>query len=262
MNLGLEGKVAVVAASSSGIGRAAAERFGREGARVVVNGRHEESLHATAEAIRAATGADVAEIVADMAAADGPAMLVNGAIERFGGLDVLVTNAGGPPAKPFGDLTDDLWEAAFQLTLMSAVRLIRSALPHLAARGGSVVNVESYVVKQPDPVMVLSDTFRVGVVALAKALARECAGQGVRLNTVGPGLIWTQRQIDLTRLQAEREGISFDEAKQRRTDGVPMKRFGGPDDMGNVIAFLASPAAGYITGQTLLVDGGLYPGLM
>ncbi|HZU12594.1 MAG TPA: SDR family oxidoreductase [Chloroflexota bacterium] len=257
MNLGLEGKVAVVAASSAGIGRAAATQFAREGARVVMNGRTAATLHEAAQAVRDSTGADVAEVVADMADANGPASLIQRAVERFDGVDVLVTNAGGPPAGKFDALSDTDWEKAFQLTLMSAVRLIRAALPHLSRTQGSVVNVQSWVVKQPDPVMVLSDSLRVAVVALSKALADECAGNGVRFNTVGPGQIWTQRQMDLTRLQAEREGTTFEDARARRAAGIPMKRFGSPEDMGNAIAFLASPAAGYITGQTLLIDGGL-----
>lgn len=261
MDLELRDKVAVVAASSGGIGRAAAEGFAREGARVVVNGRHQDSLHETAEAIRSETGAQVEEIVGDVSQEDDCRRLIDGAVERFGSIDTLVSNAGGPPSKPFTQLTDQDWESAFQLTLMSAVHLIRAALPHLRQSQGSVVNITSYVVKQPDKVMVLSDALRVGVVALSKAVSEECAADGVRLNNVAPGLIWTNRQQHLTEVQAEREGISFDEALQRREASVPMKRFGTPREMGDAIVFLCSPAAGYITGQTLMIDGGLGKGL-
>jgi 3-oxoacyl-[acyl-carrier protein] reductase len=261
VDLGLKGKVAVVAASSAGIGRAAAEAFAGEGCRVVVNGRHGESLHHTAEEIRSSTGAEVEEVVGDVSRSEDCRQLVDRAVARFGGIDALVTNAGGPPSKPFDQLSDEDWERAFDLTLMSNVHLIREALPHLRRTRGAIVNVTSYVVKQPDKVMVLSDTLRIGVVALSKAISEECAADGVRLNNVAPGLIWTDRQKQLTEVQAEREGISFDEALKGRESSVPLKRFGTPKEMGDTIAFLCSPAAGYITGQTLLIDGGLAKGI-
>lgn len=262
MDLGLEGKVAVVAASSQGIGRAAAEGFARDGARVVMNGRREDVLRRAADEIQRQTGAEVDAVVGDMSVARDAEALIDRALARFGSIDALVTNAGGPPSKRFEEIDDAAWEAAFHLTLMSAVRLIRHALPHLAETRGSVVNVTSYIVKQPDPVMVLSDALRVGVVALTRALATECAATGVRLNNVGPGLIWTERQRQLIEVQSERESVSFDEALHRREKSVPMQRFGTSQEMANIIVFLASPAAGYVTGQTLLVDGGLYRGLM
>lgn len=262
MDLGLENKVAVVAASSAGLGRATALAFAQEGARVVINGRHADSLRQTGDDIRAATGADVEEVVGDVAIPDDCRRLVERAVARFGAIDALVTNAGGPPAKRFVDVTDQDWDSAYRLTLGSVISLVRCALPHLRETHGAVATIGSYVVKQPDPVMTLSNTFRTGVVALLKTLSEDLAGDGVRFNHVGPGLIMTNRQVHLTEAQSAREGISFDEALARREAGVPLGRIGTPEQFANVVVFLCSDAASYVTGQTVLVDGGLYKGLM
>lgn len=261
MDLGLAGKVAVVAASSAGIGRATAEVFAREGARVVVNGRDQKTLDATAGDIRAATGAEVEAVAGDVSKTDDAQRLIEGAVSRFGGIDALVTNAGGPPSMRFDELTPEDWDRAYRLTLGSVVDLVRFALPYLRASRGAVTTVGSYVVKSPDPVMTLSNTFRTGVVALLKTLSEDMAPEAVRFNHVAPGLIMTDRQVSLARLQSERENISYEEAIARREQSVPMKRIGSADDVANIIVFLCSDAAGYITGQTVVVDGGLYKGL-
>jgi 3-oxoacyl-[acyl-carrier protein] reductase len=262
MDLGLQGKVAVVAASSTGLGRATAEVFAQEGARVVVNGRHAESLRRTADEIRAATGAEVEEIVGDLSVPDDCRRLIDQAVGRFGRIDALVTNAGGPPAKRFEDVGDEDWDSAYRLTLGSVIALVRCALPHLRESRGAVASISSYVVKQPDPVMTLSNTFRTGVIALLKTLSEDLAGEGVRFNSVGPGLIMTDRQVHLTEAQSAREGIPYDEALARREVSVPLGRFGTPREFANVVVFLCSDAAAYVTGQTVLVDAGLYKGLM
>lgn len=262
MDLGLRGKVAVVAASSAGIGRATAEVFAREGARVVINGRRPESLERAAREIRDTIGAEVEPVVGDVSRTEDAHHLIGAAVRRFGGIDALVTNAGGPPAMHFEETTPEDWERAYHLTLGSVVDLVRFALPHLRASHGAVATVGSYVVKAPDPVMTLSNTFRTGVVALLKTLSEDLAPAGVRFNHVGPGLIMTDRQVQLAEAQSRRENISYEEALSRREESVPMRRIGAAEDVANAIVFLCSDAGSYITGQTLLVDGGLYEGLM
>lgn len=262
MDLGLQGKVAVVTASSTGLGRATAEIFAQEGARVVVNGRHAESLRRTADQIRDATEAEVEEVVGDVSLSDDCRRLVDRAVERFGRIDALVMNAGGPPAKRFEDISDEDWDNAYRLTLGSVISLLQCALPHLRESRGAVAAITSYVVKQPDPVMTLSNTFRTGVVALLKTLSEDLAEDGVRFNNVAPGLIMTDRQVHLTEAQSTREGVSYDEALSQRERSVPLGRFGTPREFANMVVFLCSDAAGYVTGQTVLVDAGLYKGLM
>lgn len=261
MDLGLTGKVAVVAASSAGIGRATAQAFAREGARVVINGRREDVLRATAAEI-AATGAEVEAVVSDLTDAEGCELLVRRAVDRFGGIDALVTNAGGPPSKLFAEITDDEWHAAFDLTMMSGVRLMRAALPYLKSSRGSIVNITSISVKQPIPGLALSNSIRPGVVGLGKTLADELAAEDVRVNDVGPGSVWTDRQEYLVRTRAERKGTSVEAEIAQIEQAIPMKRLGTPEEVANLIVFLCSPAAGYITGSTILVDGGAYKGLM
>lgn len=261
MDLGLTGKVAVVAASSAGIGRATARVFAVEGARVVINGRREDVLRATSAEI-AAGGAEVEAVVSDLTTAEGCDLLVRRAVERFGGIDALVTNAGGPPSKPFAEISDEEWHAAFDLTMMSGVRLMRAALPYLRSSRGSIVNITSISVKQPIPGLALSNSIRPGVVGLGKTLADELAGEGIRVNDVGPGSVRTDRQEYLARTRAERKGISVEAEIAQIEQGIPMRRLGTPEEVANLVVFLCSPAAGYITGSTILVDGGAYKGLM
>lgn len=261
MDLGLAGRVAVVAASSQGIGRAVACRFAAEGARVVINGRREDVLREAEQEI-AAAGAEVEAVVADLSSREGCERLVQRSVERFGAIDALVTNAGGPPSRPFADLDDEDWRNAFELTMMSTVRLTRAALPYLQAARGCIVNITSISVKQPIPGLVLSNSIRPGVVGLGKTLAEELAAGGIRVNDVAPGSVWTERQEYLVKTRAERQNVSVEDEIARVEAAIPLKRFGTAQEVANVVVFLCSPASGYVTGSTVLVDGGAYKGLM
>lgn len=256
MDLGLKGKAAAVMAGSEGLGRASARALAREGADVAICGRREDVLRSTAKAIADETGRQVVPIVADVGDALDVERFVNAAASDLRGLDVLVVNAGGPPHGSFSTLTDEQWRAAFDLTVMSAVRAVRAALPHFRA-GGSVVAIQSTSVKQPIDGLLLSNALRMSVIGLFKSLSIEYGAANVRFNVVLPGGIATDRLKDLTASQAEKSGISMDEAWARRTRSTPLGRIGEPDEIGSAVAWLASDAARYVTGAVLQVDGGL-----
>ena len=265
MDLGLAGRVALVTAASRGLGFASATALAGEGASLVVCAREPQRLEAAAAELQsvAPSGVRIEQVALDVSAPDAAARLVGVARERFGRLDVLVTNAGGPPAGSFLKVGDADWERAFQLTLMSVVRLAREALPLLRASGqGRVVNILSTSVKQPIDDLVLSNALRMAVVGMAKTLAREVAGADVTVNNVLPGVILTDRQRELRGAEAARRGISFDQLVQEVGRSIPAGRVGQPEDVGNLVAFLASRQAGYITGTSIQVDGGLVLGAM
>jgi 3-oxoacyl-[acyl-carrier protein] reductase len=262
MDLGLRGKAAAVMAASDGLGRACALALAREGADVAICGRREDELRSTAKAIADETGRRVAPIVADVSDPRDVERFVNAAAMDLRGLHVLVVNAGGPPAGRFDALTDDQWQEAFNLTLMSAVRAIRHALPHFRTEGGgSVVGIQSTSVKQPIEELLLSNSIRLGVVGLFKSLATQYAPENVRFNLVLPGSMATDRLKELTGAQAARKGITPEEAWAQRAASIPLGRIGEPDELAAAVAFLASDKARYVTGATLQVDGGLirYP---
>lgn len=257
MNLGLDGKRALVLGSSDGLGKAVATELAREGARVAVCSRDESRASTAAEAIVEETGGEAVAFVVDVAEDGSLAALVAAVAERFGGLDLLVCNAGGPPPGDFRALNEGAWDRAYQLTLQSVVRSIRYALPHLeVGNDPAVLAIGSSSVAAPIPNLLLSNVFRPAVHALINALAEEFADAGVRLNLLSPGRIHTSRVDALDQANAERSGRSFSEIRAASLASIPMGRLGEPGEFGRVAAFLLSPAASYMTGSSVLVDGG------
>jgi len=258
MELGLEGRAALVAAASKGIGRACAAGLAAEGARVAICARTRADLEAAAEEIRAKTGAEVLAFPADVTSAADVKALVEATVHAFGRLDVLVTNAGGPPPGPFDRMTDEAFQAAFELNLLSTVRLIREALPHMRARRwGRIVNIQSTSVKQPIDGLLLSNAIRPGVAGLAKTLAAELGRDGITINTVCPGRILTDRSRSFMEHRARQAGLPFEEFLKQDVAAIPLGRIGQPEEVAHVVAFLASERASYLTGVALQVDGGL-----
>lgn len=258
MDLGLQGKRAVVLAASSGLGFATAQALAREGARLALCSRDQERVEAAAGRIgNAAPGAEVHAFAADVSSGASLEEFFGRAAGALGGLDVLVCNAGGPPAGGFEALDEERWAGAFQLTLMSVVRSVRLALPLLReAGGGRVLTIVSSSVKQPIPNLLLSNVFRPAVQGLCKSLARELAGDGIQVNCLAPGRIATERIEELDRDRAERQGLPVEEVRAQSIAAIPMGRLGEPDEFGRVAAFLCSDAARYVTGSTVFVDGG------
>jgi 3-oxoacyl-[acyl-carrier protein] reductase len=258
MDLGLGGRVALVTASSRGLGRAVATELAAEGARVMITSRGSEQLARTAQAIAQQTGAEVGHVVADVSDADDVRRLLDKTRERFGEVEVLVHNAGGPPAGRFADIDDGAWQQAFELNVLSAVRLFRDTLPAMRSAGfGRIVSIASSSVKQPLDDLLLSNSLRLAVVGLVKTVAVDVASDGVLVNVLAPGRIATERVAALDAHRAERTGIDVEEVRRRSERSIPAGRYGSPAEFAKAAAFLASAANTYVTGQTVLVDGGM-----
>lgn len=262
MDLGIRGKVALVAAASKGLGRAIAEELAAEGVSLVMCARSKEALDEAVEAIRSSTGVEVAGFAADVSKPEDVTRLVNAAIDRFSRIDILVTNAGGPPSALFESVTPEMWDAAVRTTLLSTINLCREVLPGMRERKwGRIINVTSITVKQPVEGLILSNSLRAGVTGFAKTLSNEVATDGITVNCIIPGHMRTQRAIDLTKANAARQGISIEDAVKKREAEIPMRRTGEPREFAALAAFLASERASYITGTSIQVDGGWIKGL-
>jgi 3-oxoacyl-[acyl-carrier protein] reductase len=241
MDLGLQGKAALVMAASKGLGRAVTTELAREGANVMISSRDQDTLAQAAE-IGEETGAEVEYRAADITRAEDVRALVSHAADRFGGGGVLV-NTGGPPAGTFDDFDDEGWQFAFELVLLSLIRAVRGVLPLMRERGGGrIVNIASSSVKQPIENLILSNTFRTGIATLAKSLSVELAPDGILLNTIGPGRISTARSQSMDASRAEALGVLVEEVRGQVESQIPLGRYGSTEELARVAAFLASPA--------------------
>lgn len=257
MDLGLGNKVALVAAASRGLGRATAMELAREGAALVICARSADALDTTRRAIETATGVRVHAVAADLSQRADIDRVTSEALRAFGRVDVLVTNAGGPPAGPFESFEWDAWERTVNLTLRSAVELTRAVLPGMRERRwGRVINVTSITVKQPVDNLILSNSVRSAVTGFARTLANETATEGITVNCIIPGYTRTERVEHLADANAAKEGTTREEVLSRFEREIPMHRLGEPEEFAAVAAFLASERASYITGQSIVVDGG------
>ncbi len=257
MELNLKGKTALVLASSQGLGKAIAASFVQEGVNVVLASRNEEKLSGVQKELSSMDAGRVSFIQTDITDPIQIKQAVQHAIDTYGQLDILVNNAGGPPAGSFEQITDEQWQQAFELNLLSYIRTIREALPHLKKNGGKIINIASSSIKEPIPGLLLSNTFRTGIVGLTKTLASELAQDNILINTVAPGRIATDRVAFLDEVNAEKQGITKAHMEEKVKAGIPLGRYGEPEEFAKVVTFLVSDANSYMTGSSFLVDGGM-----
>src|SRR5579871_34513 len=261
MDFGIKGQSAIVAAASKGLGRACAIALAAEGVNVAVFARDLDALNETAAAARA-KGAQAIAIQADVTKPDDIRQVVDRAASEFGRLDILVCNAGGPTPGTFATATEEQWEQAFHLNLMSVVRLVNTALPHLRKQGGGrIINLVSTSVREPIEGLTLSNSIRPGVIGLAKTLSQELGPDHITVNNIITGSILTDRQRSLRERTAQQLGISVEEAIKRVEKNIPLGRLGEPEELAALVAFLAARQAAYITGTSIPVDGGILKGI-
>ena len=259
MDLGIRGRRALICASSKGLGKGCAEALAGEGVDLVLNARGAESLEATAASIRSTYGVSVEAVAADITTEAGQAAV----LEAAGDIDILVTNAGGPPPGLWSDWGRDDFIAAFDANLLTPIALIKASLPGMMDRGwGRIVNITSVAVKAPIPVLGLSNTARSGLTGYVAGVSRQVAGSGVTINNLLPGLHDTDRLVTLDKVDAGARGISEDDARQARMQTVPAGRFGTSEEFGAACAWLCSAKAGFVIGQNILLDGGAFPGAL
>jgi len=256
MELGLKGKRAIVMAASRGLGYASAFGLAREGCRLIVCSRDQARIEAAAAAITKETGAEVKALVADVSSASEAKRLVDAAVSAYGGLEIVVHNAGGPPAGETLQMTEEQWQKAFEQNLLSFTRIVGAAAPEMKKAGyGRVLTIASSSIKQPIPNLALSNALRAGVWGIAKTLSRELAPQGILVNVIAPGRIDTERIAELDQANAQKSGKSVEDVRQASIGGIPLGRLGRPEELANLVVFLASQAGSYITGQAITVDG-------
>lgn len=257
MDLGLRGKVALVAAASQGLGFAVANEIAREGASLIICSRSDESLQRACDVIRTGSGAQVLGVAGDVTVLADVERIVAAGLAKFDQIDILVTNVGGPPAGRFESMTRDQWAKAHDLLLTSVLDLTRLVLPGMKKRRwGRILNITSIASKQPVDNLILSNSLRAAVSGFAKTLANEVAVDGITVNNILPGYTLTERLDELIRFLAENEGISADEVRARWESEIPMRRLGDPKEFAAIAAFLVSERASYITGSSIAVDGG------
>lgn len=262
MDLGLKNKKAVITGASKGLGFAVAEILVQEGAELTINSRDPQNLFSAGNLLRK-SGITIHEIAGDVSEPEFPNMFIQQAAEKMGGIDILITNAGGPRTGKFAQLSDEDWSQAVNLSLLSHVRLIRAALPYLAASNyGSVLTITSISAKQPIPDLILSNTLRAGVLGLTKSLALELAEQNIRVNSILPSWTATERAVQLIHARAEANNSSYEVEMAKQTSAAPLGRLAEPEEFARSAVFLCSPAASYLTGVMLSVDGGSYKGLL
>jgi 3-oxoacyl-[acyl-carrier protein] reductase len=263
MDLGLKDKRILVTGSSRGLGHATAVALAKEGAQVAINGRDEATIKSTAGRMSTETGAQVIGLAGDVSLVDIPEKLIGQTVKEFGGLDILITNAGGPPPGSIDSLDEAAWQKGVDLCLMLHVRLIKSALPYLRkSDSASVLTVTSMSVKQPIANLLLSNSIRAATVGLTKSLALELGRDGIRVNSILPGWTETERITELMTARAAANHSTVEEEMRRQSEFSPLGRMGQPEEFANAAAFLVSPAASYITGVMLNVDGGMYKGTL
>lgn len=259
VDLQLKDKTVIVTAASKGLGKASALQFAEAGAKVLISSRSEADLKEAVSEIKEKTGnEEVRYAVCDITNKASIEKLVQTAVDWTGRVDVLINNAGGPPAGTFSDFADEDWQGAFELNLLSFIRLIREVLPHMKEVGaGRIVNFASSSIKQTLDNLILSNTFRAGIVGLSKSLSQELAKDNILINTVGPGKIATDRVAELDQVHANKIGQTYEEVKAASEQSIPMGRYGKPEEFAKMVVFLCSGANTYVTGQSLVVDGGL-----
>jgi len=263
MDLGLKDRVALVCGASKGLGKAVALGLAREGTRLAICSRNLENIQKVAEEIRKASGTEVIPLAVDLSSSEEARRFFREAHQHYGQVDILVNNAGGPPSLLFLEISEDHWQEAFQLTLMSAVTLMKEAIPVMQARKfGRIINLTSVAVKQPILGLILSNALRTGLVGLAKTLATIYAPDNILINNVCPGYTLTERVRELSAVIARRQHATPEAVIQGWEAEIPMGRLGKPEELADLVVFLASERAGYLTGATIQVDGGYYRGLM
>lgn len=257
MELNLTNKVALVVASSQGLGKAIATQLVKEDVNVMLTSRDSEKLQRVQDELQSLGKGRVEYCQADITRLEDIQTLVGETTKAFGKIDILINNAGGPPSGKFEQFTDEDWQKAFELNLLSYVRLIREVLPELKNHGGRIINIASSSIKQPIPGLLLSNTFRLGIVGITKTLAEELASFNILINTVAPGRIATDRVAFLDQVKAEKLGTTSEQVAKQSKSTIPLKRYGTPEEFANVVTFLVSDANTYMTGSSLLVDGGM-----
>lgn len=263
MDMGIKDRVAIVAASSKGLGKAVALGLAREGVKLTICARGEEELHKTAREIESETSTEVLAVPCDVSKAEEIKKVVSETVDKFLTVDILVNNAGGPPVGMFQDFTLEDWQRAVELNLFSTVTFSQLVIPYMKERKwGRIVNITSYTVKQPVDGLILSNSIRAGIVGLAKTLSNEFGPYNILVNNVCPGRIHTDRITQLANERARRSSITYEEALKNMDTDIPVGRIGEPEELANLVVFLASQRASYVTGTTIQVDGGLTRAIM